>query len=199
MKLDRLQQLAVGIGAIIFGFLFVEYFLLQADYATIERQEKKIEEHNRNIEKAKQIQREATALQEQMKHLEDQLERLKKVLPLEINKPRFIAEVRRYANENGLEIKKVSTNRVVPDDIIYKHPFTYEAVGQYHDFGRFFAQISNYSKIVNVSGLSLAKQESESNYPVVCQFIVTLFTYREPTPEELKQQLDAKKKELKNG
>lgn len=199
MKLDRLQQLAIGIGAIIFGFLFVEYFLLQADYANIAQLEKKIQEHRRNIERAKQIQREATILQEQMKHLEDQLERLKKVLPLEVNKPRFIAEIRRYANENGLEIKKVSTNRVVPDDIIFKHPFTYEAVGKYHDFGRFFAQLSNYSKIVNVSGLSLSKQVDNSDYPVVCQFIVTLYTYREPTPEELKNQLEAKKKELKNG
>lgn len=196
MKLDKLQQLAVGIGVIIFAYAFVEFFLLKNDYALITRTEKKIEEHNRNIQKARAIQREATALQEQMKHLQDQLERLKKVLPLEVNKPRFIAEVRRYANENGIEIRKVSTNKVVQDDILYKHPFTYEAMGKYHDFGKFFAELSNYSKILNVSGLSLSKSDGEAGYPVVCSFIVTLFTYREPTPEELKKQLEAKKKEM---
>jgi Tfp pilus assembly protein PilO len=197
MKLDRLQQLAIGIGAIIFAYVFVEFFLLKGDYVQITRLEQQIVQHEQNIQKAKQIQREATALQEQMKHLQDQLERLKKVLPLEVNKPRFIAEVRRYANENGIEIRRVSTNRVLQDDIIYKHPFSYEAVGKYHDFGAFFAQLSNYSKIVNVSGLSLDKAEGEVSYPVVCSFIVTLFTYREPSPQELKKQLEEKKKEMR--
>lgn len=196
MKLDKLQQLALGIGAIIVAFLFVEFFLLKTDYTLIENLQKKIQEHQVNIDKAKAIQREASELQEQMKHLQDQLERLKKILPLEINKPRFIAEVRRFANENGIEIKKVSTNRAVQDDIINKHPFTYEAVGKYHDFGRFFAQLSNYSKIVNVSGLSLVKMKGDASYPVACSFIVTLFTYREPTAQEMKDQLAEKKKEL---
>ena len=196
MKLTKLQQLAFGIALIIGVGLFVEFVFLKNDKLSIESVKVKIADLEKEIRVAKKYQESAAQIQEEMEHLKTQLERLKKILPLAINKPKFMADVRRYANENGLEVTRASNNKPLRDDVIVEHPFTYEAHGGFHDFGRFFAQLSNYSQIINVKGLDL-KRSKDTNLgsPVVATFIISVFTYQEPTEEELRKQIEEKKKE----
>ena len=197
MKFNKLQQALIGLGVIILVGLVVEMIVLKDDKKSIKRTRDQISELEQKIRVAKAIQQTAEELQEQMNHLKAQLERLKKILPLEVNKPRFMSDVKRYANENGIEIVKVTNNMPVVDDVIVEHPMTYVSRGNYHDFGSFFAQLTNYPRIINVKGVSLVRDEKHPSYAVEGSFIVSVFTYKEPTEEELKAQIQAKKEERK--
>lgn len=195
MKLTKLHQLLVGLVVVIVGLLLTNFFLLKDVKLSISQTKADIEELNTKISVAKNIQNTANELQEQMTHLKAQLDRLKKVLPVEINKPKFQADVKRYANENGIEVIGAISNKPLTDDVIIEHPFSYIAEGSYHDFGRFFAQLTNYPRIVNIKGLSLAKAEESPRGAVQGRFVVSVYSYREPTPEELKAQIEAKRAE----
>lgn len=199
MKLTKLHQFLVGLVVIIVSLLLTNFFFLKDVKIGIESNKTQIEKLKTDISVAKNIQNTANELQEQMTHLRAQLDRLKKVLPVDINKPKFQADVKRYANENGVEITGAVSNRQVVDDVIVEHPFSYEAEGSYHDFGRFFAQLTNYPRIVNIKGLSLGKAEDGQRGAVAATFVISVYSYREPTPEELKAQIEAKKREASGG
>lgn len=187
-------QALVGVIMIVAVGAFVHQFLLREDRRQIGLTQTKIEELERKINVAKAIQKSATELEIQMQDLKKQLERLKRILPLEVNKPKFMADIKRIANENGIEIKEATNNKFVVDDVITEHPFTYIARGNYHDFGSFFAQLSNYPQIVNIKGLHLERQEN-AKAPIEGSFIVSVYTYRELSDEEMKEQFRAKKEE----
>lgn len=195
MKLTKPQQLIVGIVVVIFVVIFGELFFFKDTKLTAARLGKDIQDLEFKINEANRIKKHAAELEEEMTHLKAQLERLKKILPIEVNKPKFVQDVRRYANEHGLEVKDFSTNKQVRDDVIVEHPFTFNARGNYHDLGNFFAKLSNYPRIINVKGLNVAKNNENPAYALDASFIVSIFTYQEPTEEELRKQIEAKKLE----
>ncbi len=196
MKLNKLQQLAVGVALIAIALLLAHYVLLKDKHQNIINTKANCEKLEKDIRLAKAIQQTATELQEEMNHLTAQLDRLKKILPTSIPKPRFMADIKRYANENGVEITELSQNKPVVDDVIVEHPFTYRARGQYHDFGKFFAHLSDYPRIINIKGLHLSRA-GFGDYTVQGSFLVSVFTYKEPTEEELKKQVEEKRKSKK--
>ncbi len=199
MKLNKVQQLAAGLAIIIVAAMITYFFMLKNDRLAIDALRQKNEGLKQDIRVARSIKQAANELEEEIRHLDTQLNRLKKVLPESVNKPKFMADIKRYANENGIEVAAISNNRPVADDVIVQHPFTYRAYGSYHDFGAFFAQLSNYSRIINVTGLDLGRRVDEEDgvgYTVSSSFLVSIFTYKEPTREELAKQIEDKRKEL---
>lgn len=194
MKLTKLQQCVVGLGVLVLAYLMVDLVFLKGKKRTIASLQTKNEQLVKDIRVAKAIEETITELREEMTHLRAQLDRLKEILPTDVNKPKFMADVKRYANENGIEIKQLSQNKPVNNDVIQEHPFSFVAGGGYHDFGLFFAQLSDYPQIVNIKGLQLDR-DRVSGFPIKGSFLVSIFTYKEPTEEELKAQLAAKKAE----
>lgn len=196
MKLTKLQQLLVGAVIIAALILVGEFLLFSEKKSTIRRLQGQISELNFQIQEAKRIKRHAKDLETEMNNLMAQLDRLKKILPVEFNKPKFLQDIRRYANENALEVVNFSNNKPVVDDVIVEHPFTFFTLGTYHDLGKFFAKLSNYPRILNIKGLNIEKNTEHPPYSLKAKFLVSVFTYNEPTEEQLKAQIEAKKMEM---
>ncbi len=199
MKLNKLQQLIVGLVIVLFVVIIGELVLFKDQKARITKLAKDITDLEFKIAEANRIKKHAAELEEEMNHLRAQLERLKKILPVEVNKPKFLQDIRRYANEQGLEVVNFSNNKELRDDVIVEHPFTIETRGNYHDLGNFFAKMSNYPRIINIKGLHVLKNKDSPAYALDSSFIVSIFTYQEPTAEELRVQLEAKKLERQGG
>ena len=108
MKFNKIQQLGIGIG-IVALVTFVTYFVVLKDKRTqIDTLVAKNQTLEGDIRVARAIQQRVMELREEMGQLTAQLERLKDVLPTEVNKPKLMADVKRYANENGLEVIELS-------------------------------------------------------------------------------------------
>lgn len=202
MKLNQVQQLLVGMVLILVAAIVGEMFLFKQKKQDIRNTQSQIDTLKGQIEDAERIRKHAAELEEEMNHLQAQLERLKKILPPDIHKPKFIQDLRRYANEHALEVVRSSTNKPVASDVVVEHPFTMHIQGGYHDLGSFFAKISNYPRIVNIKGLFVtvaAKNPkatgASSPNPIQAEFVVSVYTYNEPTEAELKQQIEARKLE----
>ena len=198
MKFNKVQQIAIGLGIVVLASLLAYFVILKDKRASITYLQSENKKLEGDIRVAKAIKQQVAEIREEMEQLRSQLDLLKEILPTDVNKPKFMADVKRIANENGVEITKLSSNKEKADDVIVEHPFTYEAVGSYHDFGAFFAQLSDYPRIINVKGLRL-ERATGSSYTVKGIFLVSVYTYREPTPEELKAQLEEKRKARQGG
>ncbi len=193
MKLTKLHQAIIGVVIIFFAGALTQYVLLKGTNNKISSTKSEIEKLNGQIRTAQEIQDVALQLQEEMAHLKDQLERLKKILPSSINEAKFLSDIKRYANENGIEILVITNAKPVVDGVIEEHSFSFSTRGGYHDYGNFFAQLTNYQRIVNVKALSIARTKKSKTYSVGAVFAVSVFTYREPTEEELRAELKEKK------
>jgi Tfp pilus assembly protein PilO len=194
MRLNKLQQAVAGIILILVTALLCKFVFFKSEQNNIISTEARITKLQQDINVAKAIQKSAAELQDEMIHLRAQLERLKKILPVTVNKPKFLADIKRYANENGIEILELTNNKPVPDDVIVEHPFSFRTRGNYHDYGFFFSQLTNYQRIVNVKGLRLFRADDPKEYAVDSYFLVSVYTYNEPTEAELKKQIEEKKK-----
>ncbi|MCB1049851.1 MAG: type 4a pilus biogenesis protein PilO [Acidobacteria bacterium] len=197
MKLNQVQQAIIGIVIVLVALLVGEFFVFQGKKETIQSTISRIEDLEVKIGEAERIKKHAAELEEEMNHLQAQLDRLKKILPVEINKPKFYQDIKRYANENQIEVVSLSNNKPVKSNVVMEHPFTFYMNGGYHDLGNFFAKISNYPRILNVKGLYVSRPAKDSPYSVEAQFLVSVYTYIEPTEAELKQQVEARKLEMK--
>ncbi len=193
MKLSKIHQAIIGIVIIVVVGLVTQYILLKNTRQAISAAESRLEKLTAEINTAREIQSVALQLQEEMAHLKDQLERLKKILPSSINHAKFLADIKRYANENGIEILVVTTAKPVVNGVIVEQPFTFRTRGGYHDYGNFFAQLSNYQRIVNVKALNIARVKERKQYSVGAVFAVSVFSYKEPTEEEARAMLKAKR------
>jgi len=202
MKLTKLQQLLAGIGIIGLVALLTIFLFLKGDRQRIRAAERNIADLEQDINIARQIEQTAAVLQEEMSNLNDQLERLKKILPVEVNEPLFVADIKRFANENGIEIMELSRNNQVQDDVIIEIPYSFETLGHYHDYGRFFARLTNYQRIVNIKALHIVLPGSNKNnlvegeYSVQGSFVISVYLYREPSKEELRKKFSDKKKAM---
>jgi Tfp pilus assembly protein PilO len=197
VKFNKLTQALISLGLVLVALL-VAHVSLKGTRQNIENNKDRIAQLEQDINVAKAIQQSAAVLQDEMVHLRAQLDRLKKILPITINEPKFLADMKRIANENGIEIVALTTNRPVKDDVIIEHPYSFETRGNYHDFGRFFSQLTNYQRIINVKALHLFREQKSPAYTVDGYFLISVFTYQEPTPEELRKQIDAKKQSKKS-
>lgn len=197
MKLTQQQQAIFGIILVLLVFLLCEFVFFTGKKDQIANVKRQIEDYQQKIHEAELIKKHAAELQEEMNHLEAQLDRLKKILPPDINKPKFYQDIRRYANENQLEVVKLSNNKPLATNVVVEHPFTFHLKGKYHDLGGFFAKVSNYPRILNAKGLFLDRVEESTD--ISAQFIISVYTYKEPTEEELKAQVEARKLERQGG
>jgi Tfp pilus assembly protein PilO len=193
MRLNKLQQTVAGLILILVTYLLCQFVVFKSEQNNIVTIETNIVKLRQDIHVARAIQTTAAQLQSEMVHLKNQLERLKKILPVTVNKPKFLADIKRYANENGIEILELTNNKPVPDDVIVEHPFSFKTRGNYHDYGYFFSQLTNYQRIVNVKGLRLFRANDPKEYAVDSFFLVSVYTYNEPTEAELKKQIEEKK------
>lgn len=191
MKLTKFHQAIIGVVFIFIAGALTQYVLLKSTNAKITGAKVEIETLNGQIRTAQEIQNVALQLQEEMAHLKDQLERLKKILPSSINHAKFLADIKRYANENGIEILVVTKAKPIVDGVIEEHSFTFKTRGGFHDYGNFFAQLTNYQRIVNVKALAISRPKKDVG--VGAEFAISVFTYREPSEEELRAELNAKK------
>ncbi|MDJ0834909.1 MAG: type 4a pilus biogenesis protein PilO [Acidobacteriota bacterium] len=197
MKLTKIQQLLAGFGIIVLALVMAQFVILKGDRQQIKSLGVSNADLNQKINVARAIEQTAAVLQEEMANLKDQLDRLKMVLPMNVDEPRFLSDIKRMANENGIEILALNKNDPRRDDVIVEIPFFFETRGNYHDYGRFFAQLTNYQRIVNIKSILIQEEKDFPGYSIDGRFIISVYTYKEPTQAELRAQINEKRKAKK--
>jgi Tfp pilus assembly protein PilO len=92
-------------------------------------------------------------LKQQMDALNKQLETLKTIVPEEKEVDEFIRQVQGAASASNVQLRRLTSQPIVPKDYHYEMPFEAQADGPYFNMLDFFSRLSRLSRIINVGDL----------------------------------------------
>ena len=92
-------------------------------------------------------------LKQQMDALNKQLDTLKTIVPEEKEVDEFIRQVQGAAASSNVQLRKLTSQNIVPRDYHYEMPFEVQADGPYFNMLDFFSRLSRLSRIINVGDL----------------------------------------------
>lgn len=183
-KLLRLKtpvKIAATVGVMVailgaYGGLFYLDVQDQIKAAQAKQEQLKIEKDN--YEKRK---REYLAYRSELTQLQQEQRDLLKALPKRAEIPTFLSNIQEQAELAGLEIVSLTIDAESPQELYVRIPVRIEVRGSYHTITKFFKNISELPRIVNVENLSLSveKAESAGSPRMRAKFIAATFRYRD--------------------
>jgi len=107
-------------------------------------------ESNQSLEKQRGL------LQMRVKEAEDRLQAIKSMVPDEPDADILVTLLREAENATGVHIRSFSSQPLVPADEYVEVPYKLHVDGTYFALLSFFDRLATTTRIINVSGLSLA-------------------------------------------
>jgi len=125
--------------------------------------------------------REYQAYRTELTQLQQEQRDLLKALPKRAEIPTFLSNLQEQAELSGLEIVSLSIDAEQPSDLYIRIPVRIDLRGTYHSITKFFKNLSELPRIVNVQRLSLniEKAEHGASPRLRARFVAVTFRYRE--------------------
>jgi type IV pilus assembly protein PilO len=106
-------------------------------------------------------------LKQQMDALSKQLDTLKTIVPEEKETDEFIRLIEGAASASHVEIRRLTSQAIVPKEFHYEMPFEVQADGPYFSLMDFFGRLGRLSRIINVGDLTFDDPDkAKTRYPV---------------------------------
>jgi type IV pilus assembly protein PilO len=134
--------------------------------------------------------REYQAYRTELTQLQQEQRDLLKALPKKAEIPTFLSNLQEQAELSGLEIVSLTIDAEQPAELYIRIPVRIEVRGTYHSITKFFKNLSELPRIVNVEKLTLSvdKAEYASSPRLRAKFVAATFRYRQapgaPATEE---------------
>jgi len=183
-KLTRLKtpiKLAITAGLVavilgIYGGLF--YLDIQDQIKGAQARQQQLKGEKDNYEKRK---REYQAYRTELTQLQQEQRELLKALPKKAEIPTFLSNLQEQAELAGLEIVSLTIEAENPMDLYIRIPVRIEVRGTYHTITKFFKNLSELPRIVNVENLTLSVEKAEMGISprMRARFVAATFRYRD--------------------
>jgi len=126
--------------------------------------------------------REYVAYREELRKLQDEQRELLKALPKKAEIPQFMSNIEEQAALAGLEVVTLNMDAEEQQELYVKIPVRMEVRGGYHSLTRFFKNVSEIRRIVNIENLGMAIDttvKADENAPpkLRAKFIAATFRY----------------------
>jgi type IV pilus assembly protein PilO len=183
-KLTRLKTpikiaATVGLVAIILGVYGGLFYLdIEDQIKGAHARQQQLKGEKDNYEKRK---REYQAYRTELTQLQQEQRELLKALPKKAEIPTFLSNLQEQAELAGLEIVSLTIEAENPMDLYIRIPVRIEVRGTYHTITKFFKNLSELPRIVNVEGLSLSVEKAETGTSprMRARFVAATFRYRD--------------------
>jgi type IV pilus assembly protein PilO len=183
-KLTRLKtpiKIAITAGlvaAILGGYAGIFYLEIQDGIKGARARQQQLKGEKDNYEKRK---REYQAYRTELTQLQQEQRELLKALPKKAEIPTFLSNLQEQAELAGLEIISLTIEAENPMDLYIRIPVRIEVRGTYHTITKFFKNLSELARIVNVEGLSLSVEKVEvgTSPRMRAKFVAATFRYRD--------------------
>jgi type IV pilus assembly protein PilO len=169
-----LGVIAIIIGA--YGGLFYLDIEDQIKGARVRNGQLQTEKNNYETRK-----REYQAYRTELTQLQQEQRDLLKALPKKAEIPTFLSNLQEQAELAGLEIVSLSIDAENPMELYIRIPVHIEVRGTYHSITKFFKNLSELPRIVNVEKLALSveKVEMGGSPRMHAKFMAVTFRYRD--------------------
>ena len=130
--------------------------------------------------------REYQAYRTELTQLQQEQRDLLKALPRKAEIPTFLSNLQEQAELAGLEIISLAIDAENPMELYIRIPVRIEVRGTYHSITKFFKNLSELPRIVNVErlALSIEKVEVGGSPRMRARFVAVTFRYRGGAGEE---------------
>lgn len=188
-KLTRLKTpikiaATVGLVAIILGVYGGLFYLdIEDQIKGARARQQQLKGEKDNYEKRK---REYQAYRTELTQLQQEQRELLKALPKKAEIPTFLSNLQEQAELAGLEIVSLTIDAETPQELYVRIPVRIEVRGTYHTITKFFKNISELPRIVNVENLALTveKNEGAGSPRLRAKFVAATFRYRDQAGSE---------------
>lgn len=193
-KLVKLKTAAkIGITGVVMAGIGAGYFFLF--FTDLLEQVKSAQAHQEQLksEKAQYEKRkvEYLAYRNEMNQLQEDQRELLKQLPKKAEIPTFVGNIQEQAELAGLEVITINIEPEIPQELYIKIPVRLEVKGTYHQVTRYFKNLSELRRVVNVENLSLtpdragAGVELQGSIPtkMKARFMANTFRFAEPSEQ----------------
>jgi type IV pilus assembly protein PilO len=168
----------VGVG------VFYYFYVMPADADMATRQQK-LDGLKVEIAKAQSTANQLNQFRQQVAELEGRLESLKAVLPEQKDVADLLRRIQTLATQSNLAIRGFKPAASVTKDLHAEWPIALQLDGTYHNLGMFFDRVSKFSRIINVSNISIrAKEKPEPSSTISVDCVATTFVLLEPKKPE---------------
>lgn len=156
--LSRLNTPArIGIGALLMALAAVVYFVVfYGDLATSIKAE---EGRRRQLaDQLAEAQKAQHAYQVDLAELAERQQRqreLNKILPATTEYPAFLSAIQSVANTAGVNLSAWTPQDEAPSQFYARVPMRLELTGRYHQIAKFFYNVGQLDRIINIENISL--------------------------------------------
>ncbi len=163
LKLVAKVGLTLGVMAAvggIYNFMFLAD--LQDEISAAQTQKTQLTTERASYEKRKT---EYLAYRNELTKLMEEQREILKVLPNKAELPTFLNSLQEQAELSGIEVQSTVPQAEVPEDLYVRIPVKLEVVGSYHGVTKFFRNISELPRIVNLENVSLLPEKPGAGEP----------------------------------
>src|SRR6266850_3936993 len=170
------QLVAVAvIAAVIVGIAWTAYPNFQAMQKRNEGEKAKLNGLQADIRKGQAIEAKLPEFEREIENLQTKLNDLLTILPTEPETGELLKWVKNLADQSNLDLKMFNPGALRTVEFYKEFPISMDVEGDYHDLGVFFDRISKYSRIINVSGVTISAMQGP--HSIRSSFTATTFVY----------------------
>jgi type IV pilus assembly protein PilO len=159
--------------ALIGGFYWFYAVPAQAEMMT---REEKLSALRVNIAKGSATANQLSQFRQQVAELEGRLESLKAVLPEQKDVADLLRRIETLARQSNLAIRGFKPAPSVTKQLHAEWPIALQLDGTYHNLAIFFDRVSKFSRIINVSNITIrGKEQPQPNSTVSVECVATTF------------------------
>jgi type IV pilus assembly protein PilO len=170
----------LGLGAVLFGLGYWQYIGPIKDQ--IQGQESHLEDLQHKIQEGMSAQAQLPKFREELHQLELELDKLLRILPARRNTPDLLRRIRALAEQGDFNLRDFKPGVLTDKEFYSEWPISVDLDGTYHNLALLFDRIGRFSRIINVTDLSItAMQPTKANpHTISATFIAKTFVYKEP-------------------
>jgi len=140
--------------------------------------QQRLEDLQTEIRKGQAIEAKLPEFEKEIENLQLKLNDLLAILPTEPETGELLKWVKNLADQSNLDLMAFTPGALHPQEFYKEFPIMMNVKGDYHDLGVFFDRISKYSRIINVSGVSIGSNK-DGHGSIASSFTATTFVYDE--------------------
>lgn len=165
-------------GGLIAGWYLYLYTPARNDRNRLNTQKVRVEQ---DLVVKRQLRHELPRLQKRHEELQEELAVAVRKLPDEKEIPSLLTQVNRLGHDAGLVFTLFRPGTTKRDEFVNEIPIIIKAEGDYHALGRFFEQLGQMERIVNIADLKLdqakAARGRTSRGTILGEFTATTYTF----------------------
>lgn len=174
----------VGVVLGIAMFVVMNIYIFKDIRTQIERLETNIDELEREIEKGRAAKADLPRLEEDIRNYEIELERLRKILPTKRETDNLIKRAKQLTERGRFRLTRFTPGNFEDRDFFIEWPIKVGLDGTYHELGLFFDRLSRFSRIINVTELTINPiRKAQGGFTIHAEFVQRTYIYKEETPE----------------